>query len=90
MGETPPWADNPLGRQSLPPHTSDIKGYGQQADGTHPTGMHTCFNITPEKVNSKFKTKKMQTGSGQNSGKRMKEDRFPYKCLILQCSLCPL
>ena len=30
-----PWADNP----------SDTTGYGQQAGGTHPTGMHTCFRF---------------------------------------------
>ena len=29
-----------------PPRTPppDTIGYGQQAGGTHPTGMHTCFN----------------------------------------------
>ena len=33
-GQTPPWAD-PLSAQCL-------LGYGQQAGGMHPTGMHTC------------------------------------------------
>ena len=32
----PPWAG------TLPPHKCMV-GYGQQADGTHPTGMHSCF-----------------------------------------------
>ena len=26
----------------LPPDTWDTKGYGQQAGGTHPTGMLSC------------------------------------------------
>ena len=55
-GQIPPWADPPhradtlLGRH--PPgqtHPSDrhppaqcMLGYGQQADGTHPTGMQSC------------------------------------------------
>ena len=30
----------PLGRHPLP---SDTTGYGQQARGTHPAGMHTCL-----------------------------------------------
>ena len=33
-----------LGRPPLPP-PSDTTGYGQQAGGTHPTGMHSCFII---------------------------------------------
>ena len=32
----------PLGRP-----LSDTTGYSQQAGGTHPTGMHTCFSIKP-------------------------------------------
>ena len=60
-GQTPPWADTPptaeplwvdtipgqtptLGRPPLPP-VQCMLGYGQQAGGTHPTGMHTCFMI---------------------------------------------
>ena len=36
-GHTPsPWADTPLGRQPPPPETATV------ADGTHPTGMHSC------------------------------------------------
>ena len=27
----------------LPPPGKDTMGYDQQAGGTHPTGMHTCF-----------------------------------------------
>ena len=37
-----PQADTPLGR---PPSSSDTMGYRQQAGGTHPTGMHTCYLI---------------------------------------------
>ena len=38
----------PLNADSLPLHA----GYGQQAGGTHPTGMHTCrsFNFTQEET----------------------------------------
>ena len=32
--QTPPWADT----------HSDTTGYGQQACGMHPTGMHTCYH----------------------------------------------
>ena len=32
-----------LGRH--PPSAPRYMGYGQQAGGTHPTGMHSCFNI---------------------------------------------
>ena len=31
------------GTDSPPRDTWDTTGYGQQADGTHPTGMHSCF-----------------------------------------------
>ena len=41
-GQTPPWADTPLGRH---PPARCMLGYGQQAGGTHPTGMHTCLKI---------------------------------------------
>ena len=30
-------------RQNLPPPGKDTMEYGQQAGGTHPTGMHPCF-----------------------------------------------
>ena len=40
-GIHPPWADTPP--QTDIPH--DTTRYGQQAGGTHPTGMHTCFDI---------------------------------------------
>ena len=46
LGQTlpPPQGDTPP-RQTPPPPSvaSDIMGYGQQAGGTHPTGMHSCF-----------------------------------------------
>ena len=37
--QTPPFLDVHPSRQTPPPNTT---GYGQQADGMHPTGMHTC------------------------------------------------
>ena len=36
--QTPPWADTHLGRH--PPVEMTI-----EAGGTHPTGMHSCFNL---------------------------------------------
>ena len=49
--QTPPPGRHSLGRHPppgrIPPpsrHTWDTTGYGQQAGGTHPTGMHSCFN----------------------------------------------
>ena len=48
-GQTPPWADshpqdrNPWADTPPPPPQPDTTGYGQQADGTHPTGMHSCL-----------------------------------------------
>ena len=39
--QTPPWADTPqLGRH---PPAQCMLGYSQQAGGTHPTGMQSCF-----------------------------------------------
>ena len=29
-----------------PPDIWDTTGFGQQADGTHPTGMHSCCNLS--------------------------------------------
>ena len=48
LGYTRPSAQTPLGRhprvdRHLP--TSDTTGYGQQAGGTHATGMHSCCNF---------------------------------------------
>ena len=46
--QTPPWgADTPQGadthpRSREPPGAVHVRRYGQQAGGTHPTGMHTC------------------------------------------------
>ena len=31
-------------------HAWDIMRYGQQAGSTHPTGMHSCFNIIIKQV----------------------------------------
>ena len=49
-GQTPPPGRHPLGRhppgQTHPPDRHPpaqcMLGYGQQADGTHPTGMQSC------------------------------------------------
>ena len=38
--QTPPDADTP---QADTPPAQCMLGYGQQAGGTHPTGMHSCF-----------------------------------------------
>ena len=49
--QTPPGADTPPGPEAdtplgpdTPPAVHAVR-YGQQAGGTHPTGMHTCFKI---------------------------------------------
>ena len=45
----PPWAGTPPGRytprkvHTPPPPAQCMLGYGQQAGGTHPTGMQSCF-----------------------------------------------
>ena len=36
---------HPPGRYSPPPRAVHAGRYGQQADGTHPTGMHFCFEM---------------------------------------------
>ena len=40
--EGSPWAGTPPG-QVPPPGAVHAARYGQQAGGTHPTGMHSCF-----------------------------------------------
>ena len=56
-GQTPHWKDVPLSQCMLgytSPHPgqcmlgytplpADTTGYGQQAGGSHPTGMHSCL-----------------------------------------------
>ena len=42
-GTTPPRADTP--QEQAPPGAVYAGRYGQQAGGTHPTGMHSCFTI---------------------------------------------
>ena len=42
----PPAADTPPGRRH-PPRAVHAWRYGQQAGGTHPTGMHTCIFLKP-------------------------------------------
>ena len=45
--QTPPGPDTP---QSRPPGAVHAGRYEKQADGTHPTGMHTCYkNMIIEK-----------------------------------------
>ena len=51
LGRYTPWQVHPLGRytprQVHPPQC--MLGYGQQAGGTHPTGMHSCLvKLFPE------------------------------------------
>ena len=48
--QTPPWEQTypgeqtyPQGADTPPPGAVYAGRYGQQAGGTHPTGMHTCF-----------------------------------------------
>ena len=41
-GQTLPWADIPHGQTS--PLVQCMLGYGQQAGGTHPTGMHSYYD----------------------------------------------
>ena len=48
-GQTPPWADTPPVQCML--------GYGQQAGGTHPTGMHSCYFYMLDNHSVKFECK---------------------------------
>ena len=41
--QTPQGADTPPPKEQTPPCTVHAGRYGQQAGGTHPTGMHTCL-----------------------------------------------
>ena len=43
--DTPPAADIPS-EQTPPPGAVHAGRYGQQANGTHPTGMQSCYNHT--------------------------------------------
>ena len=53
-GKPRPPRANPLRKQPHPPirrqtacqNTSTTTGYGQQAGGTHPTGMYICFGFS--------------------------------------------
>ena len=42
--DTPNWADISPG-QTPPTSAQCMLGYSEQAGGTHPTGMHSCFEI---------------------------------------------
>ena len=44
-GQTPPPRQTPTLPRQTSPHAQCMLGYGQQADGTHPTGMHSCFYL---------------------------------------------
>ena len=51
--QTPPWADTtqtdtPLGRHTLPSVCWDTCPPATAADGTHPTGMHSCSFLSIE------------------------------------------
>ena len=53
-GQAPLWVDTLLARHPLadPPRQTtpplpDTTGYGQQAGGTHPTGMYSCYWFYP-------------------------------------------
>ena len=44
--QVPPWAGTPPDRyppRQVQPPQKCMLGYGQQAGGTHPTGMHSCL-----------------------------------------------
>ena len=46
LGKTAPLGGHSLGRHTSPGQTSPVQcmlGYGQQAGGTHATGMHSCY-----------------------------------------------
>ena len=56
LGRQPPWTDNlpgqtPPGRlpRAYIPPAQCMLGYGQQAGGTHPTGMQSCFDINSKR-----------------------------------------
>ena len=42
-GKTPPGHTHPHPRHTPPPEKTPTKGYGQQAGGMHPPGMHSCL-----------------------------------------------
>ena len=46
---TPPWdqVHHPPRTRYMPPGAVHARRYRQQAGGTHPTGMHSCYNINP-------------------------------------------
>ena len=51
----PPWADTPPQagtppRAGIPPRAVHAGRYGQQAGGTHPTGMHSCLMMLAKSV----------------------------------------
>ena len=50
--QTPPWADTP--RQTTPwaqpPGETPHKQTATAADGTYPTGMHSCFKVCKDKT----------------------------------------
>ena len=42
LGQTPPWADTPLGQTTPRADNFPPPAKATAADGTHPTGMHSC------------------------------------------------
>ena len=61
--QTPPPAQCMLGyippcplHAGIHPPAQYMLGYGQQAGGTHPTGMHSCFKKVSRRCQEMFKT----------------------------------
>ena len=75
-GRTPPGQVHPLGRYTLlpgryTPRPQCVLGYGQQASGTHPTGMHSCFRLCfDEKQHSTGASARAQVDS-QDAGNEL-------------------
>ena len=65
-GQTHSLGSNPPGQ--TPGQTSPclMLGYGQQADGSHPTGMHSCFSILIP-MNSHLTSYRLKSQSKKNS-----------------------
>ena len=43
MEQTPPGPEAGTPQEQTPPSAVHARRYGQQAGGTHPTGMHSCY-----------------------------------------------
>ena len=58
-GRCTPWVGTP--RAGTPPRPQCMLGYGQQAGGTHPTGMHSCIVLQPTPQNLQRSNAKSMT-----------------------------